>query len=162
MNRRTFLRRGLAVSTVPLLVARPALADHVQEPVSPLTELRLTLLEYTSPPTPPLADDGSAKVMFDKLRIEGNVRAAASPSEHFKADLKVWRLSDPTGARRILGWDAVWPHQNIPPHQRGYFNLTQSNEWHLDEHIGWWEVELTVIGDESGQTLRKAIRFERI
>jgi hypothetical protein len=159
MDRRRFLM-GLGLGTAAAAFPTVALAAHVNEPTAKIIDLRLALSEYATQTK--LRGDGTDKVAFDKLRIEGTVRPEARPSEHWNSTLRVWRLIDASGSKRVLGWDTFWPHQNVPPHTpQGYYNFCQSNEWHLGEHIGWWEIELFIEAPISG-TLRTAIKFERV
>ena len=113
-----------ALALAMALVAGPAVADHVNEPTTPITAVRMALYQYSnSAETLLTVCNGSEVVLFDNMRVETFVTAAGvkgngNPSEHFDERLtlvRVLNLGQNNEAEKYE-WEAFWRHSNIPPH----------------------------------------------
>ena len=162
--------RVLLVALALVLVAVPAVADHVTEPQWPITRLVVDVYEYPDRLGTLLsACDGSEKVTFSNLRVEPLISYVqdgnGSPSEHWRVRIEVLPGRMVNGVFRHEksrgGAGTIWTHQNVPPH-RGT-RAFESAEWTTYLHaVGYWEVFVEVIGDESGTVLTETCLFEKI
>ena len=104
-----------------LMLAVPALANHISEPTHPISGFELKIEDYAG--TAVLACNGSDVATFDKFRIStlamsAEALAVAEPSEHFdtgwQIDRKVYSSTKPNIFQWVKWSRVVWGHQNIP------------------------------------------------
>ena|SRR3990167_3808053 len=156
-----------------LFVVVPAAADHIQEPTAPINGLRTNHLNYSTG-TPVPCNDLETPFDFDIIRIQAFVSAEAAPSEHFRAQVQVWRVEEikPSGSLvRKADWGIDWHHSNIPPHVRSFafnadgtaggwkFTGTGSATYFLGEHPGIWQIVTILTGDASGNVFTDSCLF---
>lgn len=162
-----------ALALALALVAGPAIADHVVEPTLPIKDIvALNIFAYPDGTTKLVACDGSETRTWSSARIEPKLSFEApnqgdnrNPSEHFVVRITVSRLMpDPTGGgfNVVKDWDAVWFHQNRGPHATNpqQWEVTQSNTYGLQQHLGLWRVHVRVEGLESGIVLERLCDFQ--
>ena len=158
----------VALALALTAIAAPAIADHVNEPTAPITSLRTLVYDYPAIQNP-LRCDGTDKVTFSTLRVEpllthlqdGNGGA----SEHWTLRMSVLPGDMRNGEFRARlsagGADTVYHHQNTPPHHP--FTEDEANQWNTYMHrVGWWQVRVTVTGEESGRVFETVCTFEKI
>ncbi len=56
-------------------------------------------------------------------------------------------------------WDIGWDHQNSNAHQKSHLAVN-TNLWRLDDRPGIWRVNITLVGQESGNTFNHVCIFE--
>ena len=171
MDRTRFLKTvGVAAGLAVLLTLTPAVADHVSEPTAPIELERVDVYPYPNFADRLIAKDGSETVDWSQIRIEPRVRfenkadkLAGGASEHFSVRItvsKVFEIGSQRTSIRAM-WGAEWSHQNVPPHkpQGGTWEVSQSNSYDLQSHLGLWQVDTKVAGDKSGNTFEDVILF---
>jgi len=142
-----------------LALAIPALADHVNEPIRPLTGIgEIRVFDYPHLSTQ-VACDGSEVYPFDKARLEFDANFQkdwpnpGDPSEHWTATIEV---RSPQGVE----WFSRWNHQNSRPHtQKPRFEVTQSSTYNIQSKPGLWTVTVQLVGDVSGNQYVKSCTF---
>lgn len=157
-----------ALASLLVLVAGPVIGDHVIEPTAPVTGMQLFLYKYTSPTTTLMRCDGTDRITFDQVRIEPRISVAAKPSEHYTVNIQVTFAESLSGRAAITfrQWGLTWSHQNVGPHTKGGsvekpWEVAQVNQW-LHGRLGFWTVNATVTGEESGAVFERSCTFERI
>lgn len=148
------------------------LADHVSEPSLPIKQIvALNIYDYPNAVTKINNCDGSETRTWNAARIEPQVSfelqqpdgspANDDPSEHFAVRLDVFRGFPGRQTIWRKDWDALWVHQNRGPHANNpqSMEITQSNSYFLQEHLGLWRVDVQVIGQESGRILNASCQF---
>lgn len=166
------MRRALyfvALASLLVLVAVPAIGDHVTEPTAPVTGLQLDVYQYTNPSTTMMLCNGTDQITFDLVRIEPRVWVAAKPSEHYTVNVQVVFAETLSGRAAITfkQWGITWKHQNVSPHATGGLagrppvEVAETNQY-LWGRLGFWTVSATVIGEESGGVFSKTCVFERV
>lgn len=164
----------VALALALALVAGPAVADHVSESTLPIKAIvALNVFAYPDGTTKLIACDGSEARTWVAARIEPKLSFETpngsidnrNPSEHFVVRITVSRLIPDTtggGLNVVKDWDAVWFHQNREPHatKPQQWEVTQSNTYGLQQHLGLWRVEVRVEGLESGIVLERLCDFQ--
>ena len=155
---------GLLVGML-LALSVPAVATHIQEPTIPIEDMGVALFLYPDRSTK-LACDGDDVWVHDRMRVRvmlGADTQRTSPSEHWDAEIKVFTAERGKGEhiRYQLQWDTKWDHQNFGPHKKSSFAF-RANLYHLERHIGLWEVRITVKGLESGNTFDFVCLFTKV
>lgn len=150
------------------LIAGPAIADHVTEPTAPVTGLFLKVYKYTDPLNTMMRCDGTDRITFDQVRIEPGVSVAGKPSEHYTVNVNVAFAESLSGRAAVTfkQWGASWKHQNVAPHANGGTaekprEVAEVNQW-LHGRLGFWIVETSVTGEESGAAFTRSCTFERV
>lgn len=159
-----------------IVVAVPAVAHHALEPTAPVADLNLRIYNYgLGIQTTRLACDGSDVIDWKQVRIETDVLVEAVPSEHWDQELRVSMIDrfvdgQPRGRR---AWDSFWRHQNQGAHRNPPDNSSvrvaskemessENNQYQLQDHLGFWLVETTLDGLESGRHLEASCLFRVI
>lgn len=120
------------IAVLMALVAAPAVADHIIEPTSPITEYTLEVYAYPNFATRLTACDGT-EVLFnmdgtvaDDARFETftdhPTRGVGNPSEHWDETLTLFVVENFGNPRREVEhyqWRVSWKHSNIKPHAHG-------------------------------------------
>ena len=159
---------SLALVLALTLAAVPSRADHVSEPTLPITSLRTLVYDYPAIQNP-LVCDGTDKVTFSTLRVEPLIAPLqdgnGGASEHWTLRMSVLPGDMRNGAFRprllLGGADTLYHHQNTPPHHP--FAEDEANQWNTYMHrVGWWQVSVTVTGEESGQVFSTVCTFEKV
>lgn len=152
------------------LASFPAIADHVSEPTLPIKQIvALNIYDYPNQVTKINNCDGSESRTWGSARIEPLLSfetpfpgANANPSEHFSVRITVSTVTQ-TARREIVrtDWDALWAHQNRGPHSVNAqdMEVTQSNTYNLQSHLGLWQVDVQIVGDVSLRVLNATCRF---
>lgn len=164
--------RRIAVALVlgaMLGLSVPAIGDHVTEPTAPVTGLFLKVYKYTDPQNTMMRCDGTDQITFDQVRIEPGISVAGKPSEHYTVNMNVTFAESLSGRAHITfkQWGNTWKHQNVGPHASGGLvgkppaEVAQANQW-LHGRLGFWTVETSVLGEESGAVFERSCTFERI
>ncbi len=168
------MKRIIAALALGLFVGltAPALADHINEPTNPITDLNLHLENYST--NTPVDCTGVQAFPYAKVRVAMYInsvgQAQGNPSEHFRAGfITLFEVAD---SRGIRAWrqdnDPQWSHQNVPPHVAGVFKFDASRLTDISvfprlqagvTSTGWWKVQATVTGDESGTVLTEECLF---
>jgi hypothetical protein len=153
---------GLVLGT---LVALPTAgqATHVNEPTAAIVALDLAVENYAT--NTPADCSGVVPFDFDKARVAMYVTSASTPSEHFTAQLDVFR--ETTSPKEQVTWQSTglsprWDHQNVPPHvaKGSTFDASRLTDYvGLKEHPGRWLIVGSIEGDESGAVFADSCTF---
>lgn len=172
MSHRT-LRIVAGIVFAGLLLAVPALADHIQEPTRPIIQdgsgVNVFPYPFAGLAIQDCLDGGETFRGKDFARVEGIVRAEpnwpdrSAPSEHYVVHYEVAvtaHFVQPNGqvnvrlAKRSGGF---WPHQNVGPHERNPWGFVQWNEWLMPN--GPVSIDFRLVGAESGNTVQFGCDF---
>ena len=155
------------------------LTEHTPA-TDPVTSMTVKMYEY--PSGEPLACDtpdptgipfdeveGIEPFPFSVMRIQVNIDSLLSgkePPEHWTLRVQVGKAKilqpwKPLLTFRHTGWDQEWYHQNTAAHKSGRFHIiTKTNLWGLTDFPGIRRVTVTLIGEESGNSLEHVCIFE--
>lgn len=116
---------ALVVGTVP------ALADHVSEPTSPITEYTMEVYNYPNFATRLIFCDGTeilreidgdiaVDARFETF-VDYPARSTGSPSEHWDETLTLFIVERLGTSREVekYEWRVSWRHSNVGQHQLG-------------------------------------------
>lgn len=117
---------GLVIAT-----AVPAVADHISEPTSPITEYTMEVYSYPNFSTALTACDGTevllnadgtiAKDLRFETFVDYPARSTGSPSEHWDETITLFVVKN-FGQRNEVEqyeWRVHWRHSNVGQHQLG-------------------------------------------
>ena len=128
MNKLRATRIALVLAV--LLIAVPAIADHITEPTSPITMYTMEVYSYPNFSTRLVACDGTevlknvdgtiAKDLRFETFVDYEARTLGNPSEHWDetVTLFVVRNLGRNNESEQYEWRVKWRHSNIGPHQQ--------------------------------------------
>lgn len=109
----------------------PAIADHIVEPTTPISETGIEIYSYPNFSTALTACDGTeiplnvdgtvAKDIRVETFVDSPARQAGNPSEHWTETIALFivtKLGQPNEVEKYE-WAVDWNHSNIPPHASG-------------------------------------------
>jgi hypothetical protein len=134
------------------VVGLPAVASHINEPITPIYDIALRVFDYPHAVTTLAKCDGTETVNWAEARVEVDVFAKSKPSEHFDVRVEYYeKLPDNRGRLNGYLWTQTWKHSNIPPHtptERDRWEHASANQVLAGTKAGSFVV--TVTGMESG------------
>ena len=143
----------------------------------PITSMTVDMLNYqtkvalicdTPDPSGTRFDEveGVELFLFDQMRIHANVDSARhglDPTEHWGVRVVVSQaIEKRNGILRFdQFWDQEWAHQNASAHQKSHL-VVRTNLYQLESRPGIWRVQITLEGEESGNTFEHVCIFETV